>query len=538
MTNQFVNQDMVYTAEMLKWNVFEARPMPAESSCLLIYVGSYWDGSSANPVVHPSMARTCIALGVTVDELPDIAKGFTQTLTLDELESGVTGVWAVHYADDDSRSIVSYQPMNLDLIRAYRGKFKDVRISVNALKAGSRYLKDLKAGLARAMTLLAIAKTKSVYNDFGWSKCEYGTAPHRIWHHNRYGKLVGAKMQHNAQFTNSLLLNRTPAGYGELIEVRELTDEFVKDSFNAVLTFKEISDKFLLNGNYSAITEAIAEINAAGWHTAEITKNGDDMSLWQVTVTPTRKFHQLVWDLDFNAPGSLLSRWELANGFIPVSDDRETENGDPMTTLPKLGYHYLYGISSAKTGAFVTVGQTTQSLTSRLHQHERSASNIEANDSILNILRDPTDSLRITHFATVHNSIASQKEVSLAHAMLAKGHAITNKILTTAENARTVKLDSRFNSDEFKNNFRAVQEKLDSQLENYGKEIFMIDKLPEATAVPIDPESVRWLFDTLEFPDTAEQNIIQETRTYDELMWEAEERGAYDEMAALPAVRP
>lgn len=523
-----IDYNAPFAAEMIKQAVFYLRPMSPRAYCLSVLASSFWDSTTANGVIHPEMERTCVSLGITMDELLDIAQEMAYTLSLEELESGAKSDWAIHYdtTDADNVRILSYQPLFLEWVAANREALKKRRISINHTKTMTRYTLGLEIGLAKAMSILATALTPSVFNDFGFAvaeKVQRGSAPYQIWHTDRNGKTKGTKLQHNAQFSHPLLLDRSPAGAAELFQIKELTPEMVEQSYCARISLGVINEKFLLGGDYQAILDAISEINDFGWHTVRVLERGADMSQWEAIFTPTLAFHNFVWKMDFFAAGPMLTRWEVENGFIPFGDDTE-QGDDPVRYMPALGYHYLYGLRSARTGEFITVGQTTQSLTTRLHQHERAGSNGEANEGILEILSDPNDHIEIIHFATVHHAICSAKEMSLASQMLRLGHNIKNKILTVKDNDRTVKLDARFGSADFiKRNWWAVQEKLDLVKNNHeGKEIlFMIESLPEVPAPPVN-EAVRWLFETVEFSAADEtSNPAESTDEYTQQLWAA-----------------
>lgn len=526
-----LDPNTVWSSDMIKAQLKNSDPMEPEEYCVLAYVVTFYDATTANAVIHPQDERACLALSLTKDELLDISGRITLR------EPGQRLRWVIHYDTSGPEiRILCWKPMYLDWVREHRAELKNDHLSINAAKVVIRYQKGRKAGLAKAIETYATALTPSKFTDFGFSKFPLGSAPYQIWHTDRNGRTKGTKMQHNCQFTHPILSDRTPAGYAKLAKILTLTDEMVAKSFSYTMYFSEIRAKFL-GVSDDDIREAIAEINAYGWHTAVVHGSGEDA---YVVITPTLEFHQRVWELDLHASGPLLTKWEVANNWIPFGDNTENEDGkgDPMRYAPPLGYHYLYGIRSARTGEFVTVGQTTTSLVTRKNSHERAGSNGDANEGILDILADPNDYLEIVHFATVHYSITSEKEMSLANTMLAMGHHIKNKILTIQQNNKTVKLDSRFgDTDHIKRNWWAIQEKLDLVKEAHqGKEIlFMIDKLPtpETTPAPIDYEAVRWLLEPVAYLVSDEDNdSTYETRTHDELMWEAEERGAYSEMAA------
>lgn len=181
-----------------------------------------------------------------------------------------------------------------------------------------------------------------------------------------------------------------------------------------------------------------------------------DIAGGTVHFLPRYEFNQSVWGLERIPGGSQRNAWELAQGFsgrdlhealstgtcrsvedVPVSSSIH----DAPDCRPPLGFHWLYEV--VVDGRVVLIGQTTQTLTSRLHQHLRRPTNAYAHNSMRQWVEEGKHPV-IRATALVHAYEVSDAEVDAIDRAVKGGADLLNYVTDAVRNQRTIAMDSRF----------------------------------------------------------------------------------------------
>ena len=475
--NSRYDKDAPTSVEMTKLAIgMDALKDPA-AFVVAVSLSSRFNGQSQTGVINPKTNRIMHNHGLSEGEFADVLVALLQS-----------GLWDLPLNLDDS-SDINWQQMSAPVIKdmllshgvSNIGEFKPLfveqarnekqslrrwKASFNHLKYLARYA-GMKAGLAQALTLVAASDIEPVFNDLGYQKySDQSIEPiHQL--DTPSGK---RKICHSVMFDHPMMEASTPEQWASLAEVKELTADMVASPRSSKqLALSMLASKFGLGEDaYSQVSQAVQEIRSAGFFSVKVHADPfGDGSDAMLTFTPTKKLHDAIWEADFRAGGFTQTQWEVANGHIPF--ETRGEGDDPFTCLPKLGYHYLYALKSRRTGNYLTVGQSTMNLETRLAQHKQYGTNRIVDAAIRAINDDPADTLLIECLGMVHNSVVARLEMEALASMRAAGHQLLNQIETVEENQRTIKRDVRLSQQD-----RWEQEAyLDLIRERHGEVIYL-----------------------------------------------------------------
>lgn len=414
-------------------------------------LASYYDGVSHTGVISPKPERVMHQLNWDENQFADAlthlikSRYWSVSLGLDDMEAGFDLADAEPEEIKDTlmaygvRNIDTYIPRFIGMARENKSRLKRMRVSLNHLKTMLRYA-GMEAGLSTSMQVLAVSRMVPVFNDLGYS-----------WFRKQSIEPVHVlmtpagprKLCHSVLFDHPMMSASNASQWKHLASIQKLTDEMVARPKSAVLSVAEIAQRFSLSGNvWDQVWSAVHQIKTAGWFTVRVLNNpfgnGMDASL---LLTPTKKLHDLVWSYDFQAGGRAQTQWEAEHGFLPASE--LVEGDDPQSCLPKLGYHWIYLLRRKKTGEYLSVGQTTTSLSIRVFQHRTEGTNSEMNKLIQIINSDPHDGLEISCIGLAHHYVVAEYEMRALWKMNQLGHKMMNKVNRVADNRRTIHLDAR-----------------------------------------------------------------------------------------------
>lgn len=422
-----------------------------EASMLSVVLASYYDGSSHSGVISPAPERVMGQLNWTDEQfaeaLAELVKSGYWDVPMDS-ESMLGGIdfsqAEVHEIKDillayDVRRLQTYICRFVDLARENKRRLQQQKVSFNHLRCLSRYTGQT-GGLATAMQLMAVARMAPTFNDLGYSWFrKQGIEPVHVM------GTPPRKLCHSVLFNHPMMRAGNPAEWEYLASIRNLTEDMVTNPKTAVIKAQDIAKRFNLEADtaWRRIWAAVGEIRSTGWFTVKVFTHNPFLNGMDATLqfTPTKKLHDLVWSYDLQAGGRAQTQWEINHGFLSTSKSQEGE--DPMVSLPKAGYHWLYLLKRKKTGAYLTAGQTTMALQTRLFQHRTEGSNADVDAVIREINADPNDALLIEAIGQVHYWSTAEMEMRALWKMQELGHRMFNKIDTVAENRRTIKLDTR-----------------------------------------------------------------------------------------------
>lgn len=448
--------------------------MPAVSPAaynLSRYLATWWNSRIADGIVYPSESRIANSLGLKGKALHEAA---------DELAS--VGWWKPKYQNN---RIVNYLPLFKPLFTdektphaKYRmSVIRGVRSSLNHTKVDARYF-PVDNQLARSLTAFAVDRIKPKYNDLGYADLLRDGQREAISHQFSHGKKV--KIVHSVMFDHEIFCALNLQAWKALARTKRVPLDWTKNSYSTTFTVGDFK-KHINVSDPAEFTDAITAITDSGWWKVKVVGDPFADSEFEdettFTLTPQHPFHQLVWELDMLGGGEQIGKWETEHGF---NDSRfQKDRG-----YPPLGYHAIYALRSVMTGKILYVGQTTQPLEYRLHQHMRNGTNAEASKAINWVVNNSIDSLEILQLATVHRSIVAEEEMVWANLLLEIGHPIQNKILTVAENVHAIKEDSRFGffaDQSIQENIDALRVELEGCLVRNGgmTALWQIDAVPE-----------------------------------------------------------
>ncbi|MGW9550650.1 hypothetical protein ACWG8W_06295 [Citricoccus zhacaiensis] len=380
-------------------------PVSPEAYALSTYLASWWNDTTGNNVIDPSDERVQASLSIT----PQV-----HASAIAELEA--KGWWSAVWAEG---RIQTYKPIfALNDPQGFTTRLQNIKdhhhgFSMNHAKAVLRYLRSDSID-ATAIMLWIVSETKQRAVAMG----------------NRYfqaavdGETPG-KLFHGTFFEHPPMSKKDPETWEEVSGVINLPESWTtKLPKRTLITYGEVSKRVIMSeARYEAALDAIHEL---GFWTVVWDRD-------EALLSPTYKLHSLVWEFDHHAGGDSNIVWENERGL-----------GDPRDViLPKLGYHYIYGLVSRQRDDYIMIGQTSQALEHRLNQHLNLATNDDANDAVLSILRDPTDTMKIVKLAEVAFPYVSEVEMMVANLSKEVGQPVHNKILTVAANNRTIRPDRR-----------------------------------------------------------------------------------------------
>lgn len=412
-------QGSLYCSEAMRATSRLMGPCSADAYNLSIYLATWWNDSTGNANIRPQWTRLSGSIPFTQDQFVS---------ALEELER--LGWWKAIWLDQGK--IAEYKPLFAreewcDRLKARvkaRGGY-----SMNHGKFVSRYTKALTSN-ALAVMNYAVSETPQLFNNLG--NDEKGFKRYFVWSGNKKAKLC-----HGTYFDHPMVRVDDPEGYEALAAAVELPEEWTRDKPTSLsFSLADLNQRVIMSTDDFAV--ALEEVHALGYWSVEhhpVDPFGDGRPDEDVvTLTPTYLLHSMVWELDYCAGGAGTNGYELRYN---MGDKRRYD-------LPPLGYHFIYALRSHKTGKVVSIGETTQSMETRLNQHRRSGTNADAHAVIRAITQDPEDTLIIEHLATVFFPQVPEYEMTKAHEFIDAGHPLTNKVLDVRRNRRTVKADRRF----------------------------------------------------------------------------------------------
>jgi hypothetical protein len=460
---------------------------PAAYSLQMLLV-THYDSSSKSGVINPKPSRVKHQLGLTDDPfaeaLAHLLRSGNWNVPLDIDPTDPTSLrldWTKMTIAQIKMTLLSYGIDNItEFIPTYIAEAKaakealaDMRVSLNHIKYLCRFT-GKRAGLEHAISVLVSTRIAPHYQDlgYGYYRKKGLVSPYQLIN----SKGQPRKIVHSVWFDHWMLKAWGDEAWKRLLDTRELTDDMVSNSRTAEIPFAELVTKFGTGENPVAdVTKALQEIGKIGYFKVWFAGDPDADSMTRTVIfTPTKQMHDAIWNHDYLAGGEALTAWEVENGHIPWSELGEGNN--PMTDLPKLGYHWLYLTKSRKTGKYLTVGQTTVPLNVRKDQHKTYGSNPTIDAVIRSINEDPEDELMIECLGLVHHHVTSKIEMFALEEMLMKGHKLYNALTDARSNAHTIYPDARFK----KMPKWKQQEELKASLAQYGEVIFC-NFLPEYT---------------------------------------------------------
>lgn len=411
--NDSFNPKAVFASEAMRatWNLMPT--VSPEAYCLSTYLSSWWNNSNSNNAIYPDENQVCTSLSFTSEQF---------RAALIELEG--IGWWKAIWNADGS--IKEYKPSFPFSPHELKWRVKKHKgFSLNHGKVISRYIRT-HSQTTHAIMLWVVANTRQVYNDLG--------KKHFVDNGNTMTKLC-----HGAYFNHRAMKANGDREFAYLASFKQPKEEWtIEQPVITRVSLEALRRSFHISTD--AFRLALREIEELGLWTVDYQPDVFSGTQYAneahevAVLTPTYRLHCLVWDFENYSGGTATGLWERKHGLA------YSQRGQ----LPALGYHYIYALVSRKTGSIYIVGQTTQALTTRLHQHQQLATNADANAAVRSIQSDPEDTLDIRHLATVFHSDVAEVEMDWAHEFINRGHPIKNKILTVKENRRTIKSDVRF----------------------------------------------------------------------------------------------
>lgn len=467
--------------------------------CLAMYLVSYYDSSSKSGVINPKVSRVMHQLVFTdntfAEALAHLLHSGNWNVPLDVDPSDPTALrldWTLMTIEQIKMTLLSYGVQNItEFIPTYIADakeaaeaLKEMRMSLNHFKYLVRYT-GKRAGLSHAIMDLVSTRIPPLYQDlgYGYYKKKGLASPHQILN----SKGEPRKIVHSVWFDHPMLKAWGDKAWKALLETRELTDDMVANPRSAEIPFAELVTKFGTGENpVNDVVKSLQEIAKIGYFKVWLAGDAEaDPMTRNIIFTPTKQMQNAIWNHDFHEKGEALTAWEVENGMIPWSEMGEGDN--PYTDLPKLGFHWLYLTKSRKTGKYLTVGQTTVPLRTRLDQHKTYGSNPTIDAVIRSINEDPEDELVIECIGLVHHYATSKLEMLALEEMLMKGHKLYNALSDAKSNAHTIYLDARLK----KMPKWKQQEELTKTFEQHGEAIycnylpeFSPDAFVEQTIVP------------------------------------------------------
>lgn len=383
-------------------------PLSAEAYCLNTYLASWVNGATSNGRVNPSRQRIIDSLRITEEQLKHASQELNQVQWWHQVENEYRGIFLQEQWAGELKARV----------KQFSG------LSMNHVKVIARYTGA--SPLARALMLFILSRSKQVANNLGYQHFRQAGATRSK-----------AKLFHGTLFSCEQMLVNNPQGWQVLADTKELPESWVENGKPVVAEFniKEFQSKVLCSEQ--EFTSAVAEVNELGFWQV----NPDPFTDEQYRAVPQFKLHSVVWEFDQLTGGASISQWEASAGWLEQEQEKN---------LPPLGYHYVYGLKVQGSRQYFLIGQTTQDLESRLNQHLTMGTNDDANEVILEVLRSTDQRIVIEHLATVFFRSVNEYEMRLANGLLGAGHPIKNRILNTAWNRNSVKLDRRFGGREVK----------------------------------------------------------------------------------------
>lgn len=473
----------------------------ADASVLSTILSTYYDGASHTGVISPHADRVmhllnwgemqfASALAILIKskrwQVPLGTDSKTSGFDLAELETYEIRDALLSYGVSN---IGTYICRFLDEAKANKHELKQQKMSLNHAKCISRYSTrlsgDRPAGLALGILNLVVSRTPPKFNDLG----------HQWFTKNKIEPVhvvqtsVGPrKFFHSVLFDHPMMEASQPPGWEYLASIKNLTQEMTSNPRSVCIQVKELQAKFGLPDNgWSELWAAVEEIRANGLFSVTLLErnpyNRMDATLLFV---PRNKLHDLVWGFDLYVGGKNQTVWEAQNGFLPVSQLEEGD--DPMVSLPKAGYHWLYLLKRRKTGEYLSAGQTSMTAEMRLWLHRTEGTNSEVDAIIRDINNDIDDELQIEVVGAVHHWSTAEYEMKLLWKMQELGHRLLNKIVSVEANRRTIHVDARlkqldhWEQDAF----------LENQLQKYGpvlfqKELPLLTSLQSVNTHPQEP---------------------------------------------------
>ncbi|MFC4369422.1 hypothetical protein [Citricoccus nitrophenolicus] len=379
-------------------------PVSPAAYALSTYLASWWNNFNSNATVNPTDDRLLPSLNISPEQRAD---------ALAELEA--KGWWSGVWKDGEVsqyKLLLDLSPERVHSLTA-RVKRDFAGFSMNHAKAVVRYLRSDNID-ATAIMLWAVAQTKqrNIRMGEGFYRSEApGAKPGKLFH----GVFFSHKKLEELNKANPTLVAR----------LSHLPEAWVHERpFSVSITRKKLSGLvYMSEPRYEAALEDIQKLGF--WEV----RRENDMDY----LIPTYRLHAFIWEFDRYAGGGSISHWEDKRGFGRAGE----------LELPKLGYHFIYGLKSRNSGDFIIVGQTTQPLPTRRNQHLHLATNADANEAVLNVLRDTDDTIDIVKLAEVAHPRVAAVEMMIANILKEDGHPIKNKIMTVNANLRTIKADKR-----------------------------------------------------------------------------------------------
>lgn len=376
--------------------------LSAEAYCLNVYLASWVNGATSNGRVNPSRQRIIDSLRFTEEQLEHASQQLNQVQWWHQVENEYRGIFLQEQWAGELKARV----------KQFSG------LSMNHVKVIARYAGG--SPLARALMLFILSRSKQVANNLGYQHFrQSGTTQSK------------AKLFHGTLFSCEQMLANNRQGWQVLADMKKLPESWVKQGNPVVAEFsiKEFQSK--VRCSEQELNEAIEEVNELGFWQV----NPDPFIDQQFRAVPQYRLHSVVWEFDQLTGGASISRWEAEAGWLEQEQEKN---------LPPLGYHFVYGLKVEGSRRYFLIGQTTQSLEARLNQHLAMGTNDGANEVILEVLRSTDQRIVIEHLATVFFRSVNEFEMRLANGLLEAGHPIKNRILNTAWNRISVKLDRRF----------------------------------------------------------------------------------------------
>lgn len=412
---------------------------------------SYFDGKSNSGVINPKISRILHQLRINEHEFanalaPLLQSGMWQISTDSDNFTGLHVDWTLLPIEQVSmilestgvHNIVEFTPLYLSDVHDAKEALSEKRVALNHLKFLTRYT-GMEAGLGHALQINVATLIDPKYQDLGYNQYrKQGIVP-KFQLPNSNGQL--RKLCHSVWFQHGIMSASTESEWETLFNLVSPTPRMMEHTKTATIKIRDIARKYALTDPISEIRQAWNDIIRAGYFDLAFIGDTENPMDGAIKFIPQPKIHKAVWDLEKQPGGQRITQWELENGHIPVGDI--VEGNDPMVNLPKLGYHWLYLTKSHKTGEYLTVGQTTVSLRTRLYQHKTYGTNTVVHGVIEAINNDPEDQLLIEPIGLVHHSVTAEMEMRALWKMRQKGHRMYNVLDSIERNRSTIFLDAR-----------------------------------------------------------------------------------------------